>query len=106
MTSSASSLSSVHRFGPGPGRLPLLLLRGTGRAADPVAPAGNAARLATTLGKAVADVRHRTLPVGHGLSQADVAIAKAWAERLQHRDTAHAAHRHPPPHRRDGGRPG
>jgi predicted esterase len=33
-----------------------------------------------TLRKAGADVQHRTLPIGHGLSQADVAITKAWVE--------------------------
>ena len=58
---------------------PVLLLSG---ATDPMVPAENAARLATTLGKAGADVRHRTLPVGHGLSQADVTITKAWVEQL------------------------
>jgi phospholipase/carboxylesterase len=58
---------------------PVLLLSG---AADPIVPAENAARLATTLGKAGADVQHRTLPVGHGLSQADVTITKAWIEQL------------------------
>src|SRR5690349_439161 len=58
---------------------PVLLLSG---AADPIVPAGNAARLAATLGSAGADVRHEMLPVGHGLSQADVAIMKAWLERL------------------------
>ena len=58
---------------------PVLLLSG---AADPMVPAENAARLATTLRRAGADVRHRTLPVGHGLSQADVTITKAWVEQL------------------------
>jgi phospholipase/carboxylesterase len=58
---------------------PVLLLSG---AADPIVPAENATRLATMLGKAGADVRHRTLPVGHGLSQADVTITKAWLEQL------------------------
>ncbi len=58
---------------------PVLLLSGV---ADPMVPAENAARLAATLGKAGADVRHRRLPVGHGLSQADVTITKAWVEQL------------------------
>jgi phospholipase/carboxylesterase len=57
---------------------PVLLLTGT---ADPIVPAENAARLAAMLRKAGADVRHQTLPIGHGLSQADVAITKAWVER-------------------------
>ena len=58
---------------------PVLLLSG---AVDPIVAAENAARLAATLRKAGADVRHETLPVGHGLSQADVAITKAWVGQL------------------------
>jgi phospholipase/carboxylesterase len=58
---------------------PVLLLSG---AVDTIVPSENAARLAVMLGKAGADVRHQTLPVGHGLSQADVAITKAWIEHL------------------------
>jgi phospholipase/carboxylesterase len=58
---------------------PVLLLSG---AADPIVAAENATRLAAMLGRAGADVRHRTLPVGHGLSQADVATTKAWIENL------------------------
>ena len=53
---------------------PVLILSG---AADPFVPAENAARLASILRAAGAIVDHRTLPAGHGLSQADVAIAKA-----------------------------
>jgi phospholipase/carboxylesterase len=41
-------------------------------------PAENAARLAVTLLDAGADVEHRTLPAGHGLSQADLRIAAEW----------------------------
>jgi phospholipase/carboxylesterase len=58
---------------------PVLLLSG---AMDPIVPAASAARLAATLERAGAIVRHETLPAGHGPSQADVAIAKAWLERL------------------------
>jgi phospholipase/carboxylesterase len=55
---------------------PVLLLSG---AADPIVPAASAARLAAALGRAGAALRHETLPgAGHGLSQADVALAKAW----------------------------
>ena len=58
---------------------PVLILSG---ASDPIVPAANAARLAKALAEAGAVVDHRTLLVGHGLSQADVAITKAWlAER-------------------------
>src|SRR4051812_543168 len=58
---------------------PVLLLSG---AADPIVPAENTARLMDTLRKAGADMQHRMLPIGHGLSQADVAITKAWVEQL------------------------
>lgn len=56
---------------------PVLLLSG---AVDPMVPAASAARLAALLRDAGAAVRHRTLPAGHGLSQADLALAKAWLE--------------------------
>jgi phospholipase/carboxylesterase len=58
---------------------PVLLLSG---AADPIVSAENAARLAATLGRTRAEMRHQTLPVGHGLSQADVTITKVWLEQL------------------------
>jgi phospholipase/carboxylesterase len=45
---------------------------------DPMVPADNAARLAAQLRNAGADVQHRTLPAGHGLSQADVALARGF----------------------------
>ncbi|GJE18091.1 alpha/beta hydrolase [Methylobacterium marchantiae] len=57
---------------------PVLMLSGV---ADPIVPAENAARLATTLGRAGADVAHDILPAGHGLSQADVAAVQAWMAR-------------------------
>jgi len=41
-------------------------------------PAENAGRLAAMLRGAGAVVEHKALPVGHGLSQADVTFAKAW----------------------------
>jgi phospholipase/carboxylesterase len=56
---------------------PVLLLSG---AADPIVSADNAARLAAQLDAAGAEVTHRVLPVGHGLSAADVAAASAWLE--------------------------
>jgi phospholipase/carboxylesterase len=55
----------------------VLLLSG---AADPIIPAANAGRLAGILKDAGAEVEHRVLPAGHGLSQADVTLAKAWLE--------------------------
>ena len=58
---------------------PVLIVSG---AADPIIPAENAGRLAALLRGCGASVRHETLPGGHGLSQADVALAKAWLEAL------------------------
>ena len=45
---------------------------------DPIIPPQSASRLAAMLTAARAKVDHRTIPVGHELSQADVAIAKDW----------------------------
>ncbi len=58
---------------------PVLLLSGQ---LDPIVPADNAARLAGAAQEAGAVVRHRVLPSGHGLSQADVAAAGAWLREL------------------------
>jgi phospholipase/carboxylesterase len=55
----------------------VLLLSG---AADPIVPAENAGRLAAILKDAGASVEHRVLPTGHGLSQTDVTLAKAWLD--------------------------
>ncbi|HWM48283.1 MAG TPA: alpha/beta hydrolase [Xanthobacteraceae bacterium] len=54
---------------------PVLLLSG---AMDPMVPAASAARLATLLEERGARVQHRTLPTGHGLTQSDVSLTKAW----------------------------
>ncbi len=54
---------------------PVLLLSGR---LDPIIPAENAAGLAATLEQAGASVEHRSLPTGHGLSQADVGIVGEW----------------------------
>lgn len=53
----------------------VLLLSG---AMDPIVPEENAARLAGQLREAGADLDHRTLPTGHGLSQADLTLAGQW----------------------------
>ncbi|MGF6232728.1 phospholipase/carboxylesterase [Inquilinus ginsengisoli] len=58
---------------------PVLLLSGQ---LDPIVPADNAARLAGLLREAGAVVRHRVLPSGHGLSQADVTAAGVWLREL------------------------
>ena len=54
---------------------PVLILSG---AMDAIVPTDNAARLAAALRDAGAAVDHRTLPSGHGLSQADVTVTKDW----------------------------
>jgi phospholipase/carboxylesterase len=45
---------------------------------DPIIPASNSQRLAVELTKAGADVQHRTLPIGHQLSQGDLTVAQEW----------------------------
>jgi phospholipase/carboxylesterase len=65
----------------------VLLLSG---AADPIVPADNAARLAAILKDGGADVEHMVLPVGHGLSQADVTLAKAWLDSKARPDNSSA----------------
>jgi phospholipase/carboxylesterase len=54
---------------------PVLIASG---AHDPMMSAEGAARLADLLRQYGASVEHRTLPSGHELSQADVALAKQW----------------------------
>ncbi|MHB2211650.1 alpha/beta hydrolase [Methylobacterium sp. CM6257] len=56
-------------------RRPVLILSG---AMDPIVPAENARRLAGQLAASGAEVEHRILPTGHGLSQADVSLAADW----------------------------
>jgi len=59
---------------------PVLIVSGN---SDPIIPPSNSQRLALMLTKAGADVQHRTLPVGHQLSQADLTVAKAWLEGVE-----------------------
>lgn len=47
---------------------------------DPLMSADGTARLAAALTASGATVTHRTLPVGHELSQADVNLAREWLE--------------------------
>ena len=56
----------------------VLMLTG---AADPIVPAENADRLAGILERCGAVIRHDVLQAGHGLTQADVAIAKDWIDK-------------------------
>lgn len=48
---------------------------------DPIVPAEDAARLAATLAGNGAVVDHRTVPAGHGLSQADIGLLKTWLDK-------------------------
>jgi phospholipase/carboxylesterase len=58
---------------------PILILSG---AMDQMIPAANAEHLTGLFRKAGAEVQHRTLPTGHGLSQTDVSLTKEWLARL------------------------
>ncbi len=59
---------------------PVLLVSGS---FDPIIPEESATRLAATLAEAGAVVEHRSLPTGHGLSQADLRLVRDWlAQRL------------------------
>lgn len=53
----------------------VLMLSG---ARDPIVPVANATRLARMLSQGGADLRHDTLPTGHGLTQDDVVRTGAW----------------------------
>lgn len=53
----------------------VLILSG---AMDPIVPAADVGRLAQTLSTNGTTVDHRTLPAGHGLSQADVNLLGGW----------------------------
>ena len=56
----------------------VLLVSGVG---DPILPVDNAKRLAALLSEAGASVDHEILPAGHGLTQADMALSRAFFER-------------------------
>jgi phospholipase/carboxylesterase len=58
---------------------PVLILSGS---MDPMIPADNAERLAAHLRNGGAEVQHRTLPAGHGLSQADIALTRELLARV------------------------
>jgi phospholipase/carboxylesterase len=55
--------------------VPVLMLSG---GADPMSPPASRARLENLLREAGADVRHETVPAGHGLVAEDLAIAEKW----------------------------
>jgi phospholipase/carboxylesterase len=56
---------------------PVLIVSGK---SDPIIPPANSERLAAMLEQAGAEVSHRTLPVGHQLSQADLTYARDWLD--------------------------
>jgi len=58
---------------------PVLIVSGQ---LDPIIPASNSQRLAVELAKDGADVQHRTLPIGHQLSQADLTVAQDWLQSI------------------------
>jgi len=58
---------------------PVLILSG---AQDPIVPTENPVRLAAMLTARGATMQHKVLPGGHGLSQADVTLAKTWLDSL------------------------
>jgi phospholipase/carboxylesterase len=60
--------------------VPILIASGK---ADPIVPASNSARLAAMLRDAGADISHQTLPVGHQLSRADLALVRDWLTTLK-----------------------
>lgn len=57
---------------------PVLLLSGL---LDPIVPAADSAGLAALLAKNGAAVEQRSLPAGHGLSQADIGLLTDWLTR-------------------------
>jgi phospholipase/carboxylesterase len=59
--------------------MPVLIVSGD---ADPIMPPGDPEKLAAALAAAGADVTHRTIPAGHGLTQGDLALASAFLARL------------------------
>ncbi|RAI45860.1 alpha/beta hydrolase [Rhodoplanes roseus] len=63
----------------GLGGTPVLIVAGD---ADPIMPPGDPEKLAASLAAAGADVTLRRLPAGHGLTQADLALATAFLSRL------------------------
>lgn len=66
---------------------PVLILSGS---MDPMVPPANAERLAAQLREGGAQVQHMTLPAGHGLSQADINLARTFLadDTLLHQQSA------------------
>jgi phospholipase/carboxylesterase len=59
---------------------PVLIVSGQ---LDPIIPADNSASLAAMLKSAGADVQQSVLPIGHGLSQADITVGRAWMDTVR-----------------------
>ena len=59
---------------------PVLILSGSN---DPIVRPGDAAGLAAGLTRSGAAVTHEIVPGGHGLSQKDVTLARAWLDHIE-----------------------
>jgi phospholipase/carboxylesterase len=68
---------------------PVLIVSGK---SDPIIPPDNSAQLATMLQHAGAEVQHRTLPVGHQLTQTDLTYARDWLQDVRLRDPTSIVH--------------
>lgn len=66
-------------------RSPVLILSGR---QDPIVPADNADMLAMMLSAAGGKVKHRILPAGHQLSQADITLSREWVAEMTHESAA------------------
>lgn len=55
--------------------VPVLMVSGK---IDPIVPVSNSVKLAVMLREAGADVAHQMLPIGHQLSQEDLALVRDW----------------------------
>ena len=67
------------------GGTPVLMLSGSN---DPIVPANDAAGLAAALTKSGAVMKHEIVPGGHGLTQRDVTLARAWLQQLEIKNAA------------------
>ena len=67
------------------GATPVLMISGSN---DPIVRADDAAGLAAALTNSGAVVKHEIVPGGHGLTQRDVTLARAWLQQLDMKTAA------------------
>ena len=67
------------------GATPVLMISGSN---DPIVRADDAAGLAAALTNSGAVVKHEIVPGGHGLTQRDVTLARAWLQQLEMKTAA------------------